>query len=146
MNKGRYALIILLFVSTLIFLGCKRNQEQDFDERNLIFIREMYSQSPSAVSIKPKIIILRQSGSHFEPNEITISKGESSIIELLSDQSFVLSEERLGVDVKIAKGEANSFSFVPKMAGDYEFNCVYSCKGLSNPLFVIEVMSKEVEK
>ncbi|MGA2809773.1 MAG: cupredoxin domain-containing protein [Candidatus Acidiferrum sp.] len=64
----------------------------------------------------------------FEPNEITIKKGEKvTLIIHSADVSHGLVIEDLGVRVEVKKGETASVNLDPAAAGTFDGKCAHFC-------------------
>jgi cytochrome c oxidase subunit II len=64
----------------------------------------------------------------FEPNEITVKKGQEATLEIRSkDVSHGLVIEELGVRAEIQKGKTSEVRFEPDAAGTFEGKCAHFC-------------------
>ena len=64
----------------------------------------------------------------FEPNEITIKKGEPVVLLLHSeDVTHGLKIEDLGLRTEVKKGRLSELSFTPDTAGTFEGKCAHFC-------------------
>ncbi|HEV7513240.1 MAG TPA: cupredoxin domain-containing protein [Candidatus Acidoferrum sp.] len=64
----------------------------------------------------------------FEPNEITVKKGQPVILLIKSkDVSHGLVIEDLGVRTEVKKGEATEVKFDPETTGTFEGKCAHFC-------------------
>jgi len=64
----------------------------------------------------------------FEPNEITLKKGQQVTLEIRTkDVSHGLLIEDLGVRADIKKGQTNEVTFTPESVGTFEGKCAHFC-------------------
>jgi cytochrome c oxidase subunit 2 len=77
----------------------------------------------------------------FEPNEITIKKGEPVILVIHSeDVSHGLVIDDLGVRTEVKKGESAEVRFDPESAGTFEGKCAHFCgKGHGSMTLTVHV-------
>jgi cytochrome c oxidase subunit 2 len=77
----------------------------------------------------------------FTPAEITVKKGETVTLSLISeDVSHSLLIEGLGVNQTIVKGHATQVTFTPDRAGDFPGRCGRFCgNGHSAMRFLVHV-------
>lgn len=78
----------------------------------------------------------------FEPNEITVKKGEEITLLLRSkDVSHGLLIEGLGVRTEVKKGESAEVKFTPASAGTFEGKCAHFCgKGHGSMTLTVHVV------
>jgi len=78
----------------------------------------------------------------FEPNEITVKKGEEVILAVHSkDANHGLVIEDLGVRTEIPKGQTGSITLKPETAGDFDGKCAHFCgAGHGSMTFVVHVV------
>ena len=77
----------------------------------------------------------------FTPAEITVKKGETVMLSLISeDVSHSLLIEGLGVNQTIVKGHATQVTFTPDKAGDFPGRCGRFCgNGHGSMRFLVHV-------
>jgi len=77
----------------------------------------------------------------FEPNEITVKKGEPVILVIRSqDVSHGLVIEDLGVRTEVTKGASTEVKFDPESAGTFEGKCAHFCgKGHGSMTLTVHV-------
>ena len=77
----------------------------------------------------------------FEPNEITIKKGEPVILVIKSqDVSHGLVIDDLGVRTEVKKGESTEVRFDPEATGTFEGKCAHFCgKGHGSMTLTVHV-------
>ena len=76
----------------------------------------------------PQTITIRASRFAFEPNEITVKKGEQvKVIIESEDVGHGLVVEGLGIRTEVRKGQAATISFTPETAGTFEGKCAHFC-------------------
>jgi len=64
----------------------------------------------------------------FSPNEITVKKGETVVLEIQSlDVSHGLLIEDLGVRTEIKKGQSAEVKFTPETVGTFQGKCAHFC-------------------
>jgi cytochrome c oxidase subunit II len=90
----------------------------------------------------PKTIPITASRFSFEPNEITVKKGQEVTLVIKSkDVSHGLLIEELGVRTEVKKGESSEVKFTPESAGTYEGKCAHFCgKGHGSMTFLVHVV------
>jgi cytochrome c oxidase subunit 2 len=78
----------------------------------------------------------------FEPNEITVKKGEPVTITFRSnDVTHGLVIEDLGILREIKKGRPENLTLVPQAAGTFEGRCAHFCgKGHASMVFTMHVV------
>jgi len=78
----------------------------------------------------------------FEPNEITIKKGEPVVLVLHSaDVTHGLKIEDLGLRTEVKKGQSTELSFTPETAGTFEGKCAHFCgKGHGSMRLTVHVV------
>lgn len=89
----------------------------------------------------PRTIAISAHRFAFEPNEITVHKGEQIILVIQSkDVSHGLVVEELGVRTEVKKGQAVEVKFTPEAAGTFEGKCAHFCgSGHGSMTFTIHV-------
>lgn len=97
-----------------------------------------YAQSsPSRIEIHAKRF-------SFTPAEITVEKGSTVTLALISDDvphSLVI--EGLQINSKITKGHVTEVTFTPNTAGDFRGRCGRFCgSGHGSMLFMVHVIEK----
>lgn len=76
----------------------------------------------------PQTITIRASRFAFEPNEITVKKGEQvKVIIESEDVGHGLVVEGLGIRTEVKKGQASTITFTPETAGTFEGKCAHFC-------------------
>ena len=76
----------------------------------------------------PRTIEMTAQRFTFEPNEITVKKGQPVILLIKSkDVSHGLVIEDLGVRTEVKKGEATEVKFDPETTGTFEGKCAHFC-------------------
>ena len=90
----------------------------------------------------PKLINITASRFAFEPNEITVKKGEEVTLVIQSnDVTHGLLVEDLGVRTEVKKGQAATVTFTPETAGTFEGKCAHFCgTGHGSMTFTIQVV------
>ena len=80
----------------------------------------------------------------FEPDEITIKRGETVVLALHStDVPHGLEIKGLGVKTDIPKGRVVEISVTPAVAGDFDGTCSYFCGiGHGSMIFTIHVVEQ----
>jgi cytochrome c oxidase subunit 2 len=64
----------------------------------------------------------------YEPDEITVKKGESVVLELTtSDVTHGLKFKDLNLNTRIEKGKKNELAFTPTKTGDFKGQCSVFC-------------------
>jgi cytochrome c oxidase subunit 2 len=78
----------------------------------------------------------------FEPNEITIKKGETVTLVVHSeDVTHGLKIEGLGLRTEVKKGQSAELSFTPDTAGTFEGKCAHFCgKGHGSMRLTVHVV------
>jgi cytochrome c oxidase subunit II len=78
----------------------------------------------------------------FEPNEITIKKGDPVTITLRStDVTHGLVIQDLGIRTEVKKGQAEDLTLTPETAGTFEGKCAHFCgKGHASMVFTVHVV------
>jgi cytochrome c oxidase subunit II len=89
-----------------------------------------------------KTINITASRFKFEPNEITVKKGEEVTLVINStDVSHGLVVEDLGVRSEIKKGQPSEVKFTPTTAGTFGGKCAHFCgKGHGSMKFTVHVV------
>jgi cytochrome c oxidase subunit II len=76
----------------------------------------------------PRIIEVVAKRFAFEPDKITLKKGEPVVLVLQStDIAHGLRFRELNIDVKVAKGGTTELRFTPDKTGDYVGHCSVFC-------------------
>jgi cytochrome c oxidase subunit 2 len=90
----------------------------------------------------PKLINITASRFAFEPNEITVKKGEEVTLVIQSnDVTHGLLVEDLGVRTEVKKGQASTVTFTPETAGTFEGKCAHFCgTGHGSMTFTVQVV------
>jgi cytochrome c oxidase subunit 2 len=88
-----------------------------------------------------KTITISASRFKFEPNEITVKKGEEVIMIIQSqDVTHGLLLNDFGVKTDIKKGQSTEVKFTPQTAGTFEGKCAHFCgKGHGSMKMTIHV-------
>jgi cytochrome c oxidase subunit 2 len=78
----------------------------------------------------------------FEPNEITVKKGEPVTITVRSkDVTHGLVIEQLGIRTEVKKGQEEGLTVVPEIAGTFEGKCAHFCgKGHASMVLTVHVV------
>ena len=78
----------------------------------------------------------------FEPNEITVKKGQEVTLVIQSkDVTHGLLIEDLGVRTEVKKGQSTEVRFTPEAAGTFEGKCAHFCgKGHGSMRFTVHVV------
>jgi cytochrome c oxidase subunit 2 len=84
--------------------------------------------APNAAK-SPKTIEITESRFKFQPNEITVTKGQEVTLVLHStDVTHGLVVETLGIkETEIKKGRPTSVTFTPSTVGTFEGKCAHFC-------------------
>jgi cytochrome c oxidase subunit 2 len=90
----------------------------------------------------PKTITISASRFKFEPNEITVKKGEEVTMIIQSqDVTHGLLLKDFGVKTEIKKGQSTEVKFTPQTAGTFEGKCAHFCgKGHGSMKMTIHVV------
>jgi cytochrome c oxidase subunit 2 len=90
----------------------------------------------------PKLINITASRFAFEPNEITIKKGEEvTLVVQSSDVTHGLLIEDLGVRTEVKKGQGATVTFTPDTVGTFEGKCAHFCgTGHGSMTFTVQVV------
>jgi cytochrome c oxidase subunit 2 len=76
----------------------------------------------------PQTITIRASRFAFDPNEITVKKGEPvKVIIQSEDVSHGLVVEDLGIRTEVKKGQAATITFTPEAVGTFAGKCAHFC-------------------
>lgn len=80
----------------------------------------------------------------FEPSEITVRKGETVQLKLISDDvthSLLISD--LGINEPITKSHPSQVTLTPQSVGDFHGRCGHFCgSGHGRMIFTVHVMGK----
>ena len=89
----------------------------------------------------PRTIEMTAQRFAFEPNEITVKKGEPVILVIKSkDVNHGLVIEDLGVRTEVKKGAATEVKFDPETTGTFEGKCAHFCgKGHGSMTLTVHV-------
>ena len=89
----------------------------------------------------PQTITISASKFKFEPNEITVKKGEEVTMIIQSqDVTHGLLLKDFGVKTEIKKGQSTEVKFTPQTAGTFEGKCAHFCgKGHGSMKMTIHV-------
>ena len=89
-----------------------------------------------------KAITITASKFHFEPNEITVKKGEEVTLVIQSkDVTHGLAIKDFGVKTEVKKGQDTEVKFTPTKTGDFEGKCAHFCgKGHGSMKLTIHVV------
>jgi len=90
----------------------------------------------------PTTITIAASKFKFEPNEITVKKGEEVTMIIQSeDVTHGLLLKDFGVKTEIKKGQSTEVKFTPQTAGTFEGKCAHFCgKGHGSMTMTIHVV------
>ena len=90
-----------------------------------------------------KTINITASRFAFDPNEITVNKGEEVTLVIRSkDVSHGLVIEDLGVRTEVKKGQSASVTFTPDKVGNFEGKCAHFCgSGHGSMTLVVHVVA-----
>ena len=90
----------------------------------------------------PKTITISASRFMFEPNEITVKKGEAVTLVIQSkDVTHGLVIKELGVRTEVKKGQSTEAQFTPEIAGSFEGKCAHFCgKGHGSMTLTVHVV------
>ena len=90
----------------------------------------------------PNTITISASRFKFEPNEITVKKGEEVVMIIQSqDVTHGLLLKDFGVKTEIKKGQSTEVKFTPQTAGTFEGKCAHFCgKGHGSMKMTIHVV------
>jgi len=88
-----------------------------------------------------KTITISASKFQFEPNDITVKKGEEVVMIIQSqDVTHGLLLKDFGVKTDIKKGQSTEVKFTPQTAGTFEGKCAHFCgKGHGSMKMTIHV-------
>jgi cytochrome c oxidase subunit II len=103
----------------------------------LLFFANFAGQAKSS-----KTVTITASRFMFEPNEITVKKGEEvTLIIQSTDVTHGLLIEELGVRTEVKKGQATQVKFTPEAVGTFEGKCAHFCgKGHGSMTFTVHVV------
>jgi cytochrome c oxidase subunit II len=89
-----------------------------------------------------KTITISASKFQFEPNDITVKKGEEVTMVIQSqDVTHGLLLKDFGVKTEIKKGQSTEVKFTPQTAGTFEGKCAHFCgKGHGSMKMTIHVV------
>lgn len=89
-----------------------------------------------------KTITITASKFQFEPNEITVKKGEEVTLVIQSkDVTHGLAIKDLGVKTEVKKGQSTEVKFTPQAAGTFQGKCAHFCgKGHGSMIMTIHVV------
>jgi len=89
-----------------------------------------------------KTITITASKFQFEPNEITVKKGQEVTLVIQSkDVTHGLAIKDFGVKTEIKKGQDTEVKFTPTKSGDFEGKCAHFCgKGHGSMKMTIHVV------
>ncbi len=89
-----------------------------------------------------KTVTITASRFTFEPNEITVKKGEEVTLVLQSkDVTHGLLIEEFGVRTDVKKGQPTEVKFTPGTAGTFEGKCAHFCgKGHGSMTLTVHVV------
>jgi cytochrome c oxidase subunit 2 len=101
-----------------------------------------FTTSAPSENSHPRQIIVHAKRFAFTPAEITLKKGQTAKIVLISDDvPHGLTVVGLGIDVEIRKGHKTIVPVTPTQAGDFAGACsIYSGNGHRDMEFVIHVI------
>jgi cytochrome c oxidase subunit II len=87
-------------------------------------------------------ITISASRFQFEPNEITVKKGQEVTLVIQStDVTHGLVIKDLGVKTEVKKGQSTEVKFTPANTGDFEGKCAHFCgKGHGSMKMTIHVV------
>jgi cytochrome c oxidase subunit II len=93
----------------------------------------------------PQTITIRASRFSFEPNEITVKKGEQvKVIIQSEDVGHGLVIEDLGIRTEVKKGQAATITFTPETVGTFEGKCAHFCgSGHGSMTLTVHVVESE---
>ena len=91
----------------------------------------------------PKTINITAARFAFDPNEITVNRGEAvTLIIRAKDVSHGLVIEGLGVRTEIKKGQSASVTFTPDTVGTFEGKCAHFCgSGHGSMTLIVHVVA-----
>jgi cytochrome c oxidase subunit II len=108
-------LVKLTFSAKIVFLG-------------LIVISCMAFFGSSAATETPRTINIVAKRFTYEPDNITIKKGEPVVLELTTtDVAHGLKFKELNLNTRVEKGKKNELAFTPTKAGDFNGQCSVFC-------------------
>jgi cytochrome c oxidase subunit 2 len=82
----------------------------------------------SAGTETPRTINIVAKRFTYEPDDITIKKGEPVVLELTTtDVTHGLKFKELNLNIKIEKGKKNELAFTPTQAGNFNGQCSVFC-------------------
>jgi len=95
----------------------------------------------------PQTITIRASRFAFQPNEITVKKGEPvKVIIQSEDVTHGLLVEDLGIRTEVKKGEATAVAFTPETTGTFEGKCAHFCgSGHGSMTLTVHVVEPEAQ-
>jgi cytochrome c oxidase subunit II len=95
----------------------------------------------------PQTITIRASRFAFDPNEITVKKGEPVTVIIQSeDVTHGLVVEDLGVRTEVKKGQTASITFTPETAGTFGGKCAHFCgSGHGSMTLTVRVVEPEAK-
>jgi len=77
---------------------------------------------------QPRVIEIKAKKFEFSPNQITLKKGESVTLRLVSqDRVHGFFQRALGIDTDIDPGKVNEVTVTPKEPGSYQVICDHYC-------------------
>jgi len=85
--------------------------------------------SPAArAQDEPRVIVITAKRFEFSPNQITLAKGETVKLQVMSeDVTHGLFVRPLGIDAEIAPGRVTELTLTPETAGTYRAICDHFC-------------------
>ena len=95
----------------------------------------------------PQTITIRASRFAFNPNEITVKKGEPVKVVIQSeDVSHGLVVEDLGIRTEVKKGQSATITFTPETAGTFGGKCAHFCgSGHGSMTLTVHVVEPEAK-
>ena len=82
----------------------------------------------SSVPETPRTINIVAKRFTYEPNDITVKKGEPVVLKLTTtDVTHGLKFKDLNLNTKIEKGKSNELAFTPTQTGDFNGQCSVFC-------------------
>jgi cytochrome c oxidase subunit 2 len=93
---------------------------------------------------QPKLIVIHAKRFSFTPAEITITKGETTMLSLTSDDvTHGLVIPDLGVNATITKGKITKVEVTPQQEGTFHGQCGHFCGvGHASMVFSVQVKDK----
>ena len=102
----------------------------------------LFISAPTGQAESQQTITISASRFKFEPNEITVKKGEEVTLIIQSkDVTHGLVIKDLGVRTEVKKGQSTEVKFTPKTVGTVQGKCAHFCgSGHGSMTFTVHVV------